>query len=194
MTKKISTAAFFLALLFTATVQAQDYAKFNFSAGLGLVPTFVADGANVTTPPLTFKASYQVTPSFSLGAFAGYSNSTSASPYLISDGQLAQMNNKQFLTGLRAEVRKNFDGKFDMYGGGMFGLNHTETKEVDSQTGATIDRDPYAPTPFNPNAPKSQLLYSGFVGGTYYLTKGIGLFAEVGYGVSLLNTGITIRI
>lgn len=194
MTKKIFNIAFCIAILGTLSTQAQNSSKFNFSAGFGLVPTFVADGAEVNTPPVTLRAGYQVTPSFNLSAFAGYSNSTSASPYLVSDGQLAQMNNKQFLTGLRAEVRKDFEGKFDIYGGGMFGLNRTNTSELDAQTGEAIVREPGTPTPFDPNAPKSQFLYSGFVGGTYYVAKNLGLFAEVGYGVSLLNAGFTVRI
>lgn len=194
MIKKFFNLAFFLTLAFATTVQAQNNAKFSFSAGIGLVPTFVADDANVNTPPLTFRAGYQVTPSFNLSAFAGFSNSTSSTPYLVTDGQLAQMNNKQLLTGLRAEIRKDFDGKFDVYGGGIIGLNRTETTEYDYNTGDVIVRNPDAPTPFDPNAPKSQFLYSGFIGGTYYFAKNVGLFAEVGYGVSLLSTGITVRL
>lgn len=194
MTKKIFHLAFLLTLAFAATTQAQNHAKFNFSAGLGLVPTFVADNADVNTPPISFRAGYQFTPTFSLSAFAGYSNSTSATPYLVTDGQLAVRNNKQFLTGLRAEFRRDFEGKFDVYGGGMLGVNRTNTTETNYQTGTSIVREPGAPTPFDPNAPKSQLLYSGFVGGTYYVAKNMGVFAEVGYGVSLLNAGFTVRI
>ena len=194
MTKKIINVAFFTALAFFTSLQAQDNSKFTMSAGLGLVSTFVADGAEVNTPPMTFRAGWQVSPSFNLSAFAGYSNSTSANPYLVNDGQLAQMNNKQKLFGIRAEVRKDFEGKFDIYGGGMLGINRSQIREFDSQNGTVIVREPGAPTPFDPNAPKSQVLYSGFVGGTYYVAKGLGLFAEAGFGISLFTTGITVRI
>jgi hypothetical protein len=37
-------------------------------------------------------------------------------------------------------------------------------------------------------------MYSAFVGGTFYMLDQVGVFAEVGYGVSLLNAGLAFRL
>ena len=102
--------------------------------------------------------------------------------------------NKQYLFGLRGELRKEISGKFEMYGGGLLGYNHTSIREYDALSKQTISRDADGPTPFDPNQSNGKFLYSGFVGSTYYLHPSVGVFAEVGYGISLLNTGLTIRL
>lgn len=190
--------AFALALICATSLNAQQnplqHGKFNVSAGVGLVPTFVADGAETNTPPITLRVGYHISKNFNLTAFAGYSSTTSNSPYLVSDGQLANVTNKQFMTGLRGEVRKDFEGKFDIYGGGLMGYNHTNRNEFDAITGEAVVREVGAPTPFDPNESEGKFLYAGFVGGTYYIQNGIGIFAEAGYGVSLFQTGITFRM
>ena len=184
-----------LCMLLTSTVLlAQSTGKLSLSAGIGVLPTFIADDATVNTPPINARLTYQMTPAFSLSGFVGYASSTSNSPFIISDGQQALVSNKQTLFGLRGELKKSITEKFEVYGGAMLGYNHSNIREFDKATGASIIRDPEAPTPFDPDRPNGELLYSGFVGTTYYVHKGIGLFAEVGYGVSLLNAGITIKI
>lgn len=185
------------AFLFSATLtqaQSTQIGKLSFSAGIGIVPSYIADDAVVNTPPVNARLTYQFTQNFSLSGFVGYSSATTNSPYIISDGQQTLLSNKQTLVGLRGEMRKEISQKFDVYGGGMVGFNHSNLREFDKNTGETISREVDGPTPFDPNASNNNFLYSGFVGSTFYFTKDIGVFAEVGYGVSLLNTGVTIRI
>lgn len=188
---------FILTTLFTmsftaALAQAQN-GKLTISAGVGFEPTFYADKATVNTPPVSLKIGYQVTPAFSVNAFGGYSSATSQS-YLISDGQLANVTNKHVLLGLRGELRKELSKRFDVYGGGMLGVSIANIKETDALTGQDVGREPQGPTPYDPNAPKGKLIYAGFVGGTFYLTNYVGVFAEAGYGVALLNAGFTFRL
>lgn len=187
-------AAFCLLFVSTALFSQTDNGKLSFSVGVGVTPTFLADNATVNTPPLNARLTYQFTPSFQLSGFVGYSSSTTATPLLVSDGQLSLTNNKQTLFGLRGEMRKEINEKFDFYGGALLGYNHTNKREFDMNSGDTIIRDSEGPTSFNPNAKKGQFLYSAFVGSTFYFTKNVGLFAEIGYGVSILNTGFTVRI
>ncbi len=184
-------------LIFTSinlSAQTPSNGKFNISAGIGLVPTFVGDATNLNVPPLSLRIGYQVAPSINLSAFGGFSSYTLASPYLISDGKAATLSNKQYLAGVRGEVRKDFSGKFDIYGGGMLGYTHASTREFDPATNETVVRPPKTPSPYNPNGPDNGLLYAGFIGSTYYLHPGIGAFAELGYGVSLFNVGLTVRM
>lgn len=197
MRSVISLAFCSLMLLVFSTLHAQTPAsqpgKFNISAGIGLVPTFVSDGANMNTPPVSLRIGYQVASNINVSAFGGYASYDLASPYLISDGLPASLTNKQYLAGLRGEVRKDLSQKFDVYGGGMLGYSHADIREFNQQTGETITRPENTPSPYNPEGPESGLLYAGFVGSTFYLKQGVGLFAEAGYGVSLLNMGVTLR-
>jgi hypothetical protein len=36
--------------------------------------------------------------------------------------------------------------------------------------------------------------YNVFVGGRYYFTDNIGAFAELGYGISILNLGLCVKL
>lgn len=184
-------------LLATFSLQAQtsnfQQGRFNVSAGFGVVPTFVADGANVNMPPVSLRVGYQVGPNINLSAFGGYSSYDQKSPHLISDGQLAMLSNKQFMAGLRGEVRKEVSDRFDVYGGGMLGYSHASSREFNPLTGEPVVRPVNTPTPYDPNGPNKGLLYAGFLGSTFYLRQGVGFFLEAGYGVSLLNTGVTLR-
>lgn len=182
-------------ILFSTAAIAQDNGgRLSFSAGVGALPTFLADDAAVNTPPVNARLTFDVSPSFRLSGYVGYSSSTSNSPFVISDGQLSLINNKQTVFGLRSEMKRLVGEKFEVYGGALLGYAITDKREFDKTTGETIIREIDGPTPFDPNASNKKFLYSAFVGTTFKVTNGIGLFAEFGYGISLLNTGITINI
>ncbi len=183
----------FSTLTLTAQNNSNHFSKFNFSVGAGLVPTFVADGANTSLPPLTFKAGYQISRNFSLNGFVGFAEADSK-PGLVSDGKLVYTRNTQFVTALRGEWKKPVNNKLDIYGGGMFGLSHSRIRQYEVATGQEFVRQSGTPTPFDPNASAGKFFYSGFVGGQYFFRKNIGLFLEAGFGVSLLNTGIVVRL
>ncbi len=179
---------------FSLFSQSPATGKLSLSAGIGVVPTFLADNATVNTPPVSVRLAYRVTPAFQLSGYAGYSSSTSNSPFIISDGVQSLISNKQTMLGLRGELRKDLNKKVDVYGGALFGYSHTSIREFDKNTNETIIREPNTPTHIDPNRPDDRFLYAGFVGATYYFTKNVGLFTEAGYGISLLNTGFTIKI
>ena len=195
MKKQIVILGF--ALLSTLTLTAQNktsnYSKFNLAIGAGLVPTFVAGGATASLPPLTFKAGFQVSRNFGLSGFIGYAKADSK-PNLVSDGKLVYTNNTQIVAALRGEWKKPVSEKIDIYGGGMFGLSHSRIREFDLANGQEFVRQPNAPTPFDPNAAEGKFFYSGFVGGQYFFRKNLGIFLEAGFGVSLLNTGFSVRL
>ena len=165
--------------------------NFNFSAGYGLVPTFLADGGTSNIPPLSARLGYSFSQHFNLSGYFGYSASTSK-PTLYSDGIYSQFKNDFMMMGLRGELRSQRSEKFDIYGGFMLAYNHPIVKEVAVEGGSEIIREEGVPRGFN--TPEGQLLYSGFVGGTYFVTKKIGVFAELGYGISMLNTGLSFKL
>jgi len=179
-----------LCLLSLATLNAQT-SRINLSAGVGFEPTTKMDGATVNTLPMMFKLGYQVTPMFSLNAIGGH-YSTSSKPTIANDGIELTSTTQQTFVGLRGELKKGLGERFEVYGGASMGY---VSKKITEKTanGAVFLRNPEAPTKTDPNAPKGEMLYAGFVGTNFFVTKHIGLFAEVGYGVSLLNAGITAK-
>ena len=173
-----------------ATAHSQS-GKLNLSAGIGFEPTTLMDDASVNTMPLTFKLGYQISPMFSLNAIGGYS-ATTAKPRFINDGLAIQSTNQQTFLGLRGELKKGLGERFEVYGGASLGYMRQNITEK-TTSGRDYLQVAGAPSSNDPNAPNGRLMYAGFVGSTFFVQKHVGLYAELGYGVSLLNGGITLR-
>ena len=163
------------------------------SAGVGVLPTFLGENAKTAVPPVSLRIGYNFSRRFNLSGYFGFTD-VSTKPKLFSDGLASQNRNQFTVTGLRAEIRQEISKKFNLYGGAMLGYSHSKLEETDPFTGQAIVRDPEAPTPYDPNAPKGQVIYAGFVGAHYFFQKKLGVFAELGYGISIVNLGLTIRL
>lgn len=196
MKNQIAINLFILTLLSTAAAHAQSQKSFprvSIAVGTGLTASAVlGDGTNVM-PPLNARIGYQISRNFGLSAFAGYSVLDSKS-YIESDGKLIYAQNRQLVTGLRAEFKRPVNKFLELYGGGMMGYSTSDMTEYDQSNGSTFTRPVDGPTPFDPNAPKGSFHYSGFVGAQYFLKNNLGTFLELGLGASLLNLGLTVRI
>jgi hypothetical protein len=179
-----------LCLISMATLQAQS-GKFNISAGVGFEPTTKMDGATVNSMPVMIKLGYQITPLFSINAVGGHV-STNSKPTIANDGIELNTTTEQTFAGLRGELKKGLGERFEVYGGATVGYINKKVTEK-TATGALFTKNPAAPTKTNPNQPNGSMLYAGFVGANFYPTKHVGLFGEIGYGVSLLNAGITLK-
>lgn len=70
--------------------------------------------------------------------------------------------------------------KLDVYGGAMLGYN---IAKYSSDSGDSSLENSYG----------SGLGLTGFVGGRWFFTESIGAYAELGYGVSVLNVGISFK-
>ena len=66
--------------------------------------------------------------------------------------------------------------------------------QLGENAGEPKELGPSKDAPYKYKKPEAKLLPSGFVGGTWFATKRIGVFGEIGYGISLFNTGIQIRL
>ncbi len=186
------------ALTNTLTLSAQSStsttpSRFTVSAGVGLFPTYYKAHESTGLLPLTFKFGIDVSKNISLGAFFGYS-STTAKPQIFSDGSNSYITNKTKVLGLRSEFRKAFSEKVQGYGGSMVGYFHADVKEYNNSTKALVVRPAGGPTPFNPKEKKGKLVYTAFMGATVQVAKKVNIYGEIGYGISIANLGITIRI
>lgn len=167
--------------------------RFTISTGVGIVPTYYKAGEGSKFLPLSVKFGIDVSKSFSLGVFGGYS-STTAKPNIFTDGFETYIVNKTKVLGLRAEVKREFSDRIKGYGGAMIGYHHADVKEFNNGTKALVIRSADAPTPFDPNVKKGKVTYSAFMGATVSFTKRLNLYAELGYGISIANLGFTVRI
>jgi len=143
--------------------------------------------------PVQLQLGYRVSKKFSVSTFAGYAAATS-DPRTFSDGFATYLENKSFSMGIRAELRHEVSQRVEIYGGSLLGYHRANIREYLAGTNETFLRDIEKPTPYNPNPTSGSLLYSAFVGTTYFIKKGFGVYGEIGYGISLLNFGVTFRM
>ena len=184
----------FLCMLMICTIlSAQSPAgSYLISAGIGILPTYTGKTTETTFSPICFQVGYRVSNVFSLNAFAGYTEASST-PRFISDGIESYVTNKTTILGLRGQLHKSITKKVEIYGGAFLGRAFFNTHEKDVNTGEEVIRLENEPTPYDPNAPKGQFMYSGFIGGKYWFSKIIGIYSEIGYGVSFINSGFSVN-
>lgn len=70
--------------------------------------------------------------------------------------------------------------KLDVYGGVMLGYNIVSYSVEGNDAGLN-------------NNYGSGLGFSGFLGGRWFFSESVGAYAELGYGVSVLNAGVTFK-
>lgn len=189
---KLLPLVFLCTILSISVLSAQSTKKFQVSTGIGIAPVYHGKNANTDVPALNLQFTYQVGENFSLGAFLGYSASTS-DERIFSDGLHSKVENKTTAFAVRGEFKKDWNDKLQLYSGLMVGYKAFNLKEIDTQTGELVQREPNAPTPYNPNQPNGDLLYSAFVGAKYFFKDQIGVYGELGYGLSLFTIGTAIK-
>ncbi len=193
MTKLFPLTSLCILLVSTVLCAQSPVGSFSISTGIGIIPTYTGKTASTNIPALSLQVDYRVSEKFSLGAYAGFTEATST-PREFSDGTVSQVNNKTSMFGLKGQFHRDFSDKIQLYGGFLIGLSRFNTTETDINTGEVVKRQPDQPTPYNPNAPKGQFLYSGFVGSKYSINPKLGFFTELGFGISLVNLGFKIQL
>lgn len=189
--------ALFSLALNSASAQNQVYKKGNINAsvGVGLLPTFLAGNGEVNMIPVNIKVGYNVTDNYNVNLYTGFSSATSAA---VKDhnGNMRDYENNFLMIGLRNELHAVKSEKFDIYGGFMVGYNKSFIKETIYEVN-TPEEDIDAPSKVQPTKHRpegSKVLLSGFVGGTYFVTPKLGVYGEIGYGVSLVSLGATFKL
>ncbi len=118
----------------------------------------------------------------SLAAFGGYSLSRSRMQELC-DSVSASWLNASWFAGLQVGFHYTRVEDWDIYGGFSLAYQHIKIKVDDPGVIAAMKCRGIKPEQGNP-------FYTAFIGTRYALTGRISLFAELGYTVSLLQTGI----
>lgn len=145
----------------------------NLNVGFGLGNNLVA--GNQTVPPIGASFEYGIKDEISIGGYLGYTSSEFATGF-GGDWTYAYT-----IIGARGAYHYDFLGneKIDTYGGVMLGYYIVSVDYGDS--GITT------------GGATNSFAFAGFIGGRYAFTDKIGAFAELGYGIALLQLGANIK-
>jgi hypothetical protein len=154
----------------TATAQ-YEKGQIDLNIGAGLGASFGTGTGSL--PPLSLSLDFGINDNISLGAYAGYYGTTFAS--IGSDWTYTYI-----LLGARGAYHHQFVESLDTYAGALLGYNM-----------ASVDYGGAAPA-ITPNI--GGIIYAGFVGARYHFGNSFGLFGEVGYGISYLTLGVTLKL
>jgi len=189
--KKVLLSLAVLALALTAAQSQVVFKKgsVDFAAGVGLVPTYVADGAHINMLPVNVRLGYRLSNNFSMSAFAAYSASEKNN-VVRPDESIENIKNQDLTLGLRGAVHAVRAERYDIYGGFMLGYNMPNTDITQVSGPKTETPLPGGLTPSFSRPATNKLTYSGFIGASYLTGRNLGFFGEIGYGISLFNVGM----
>ena len=158
-----------------STAQAQyEKGQIDVNLGVGLLPTFFGSGVESTLPPIGLSVDYGVTDNISVGGYAAYASANFGS------GFGSDWKYNYTIIGVRGAYHFNVNNdRFDPYGGALLGYNIISVDYGDS--GITS------------GGAASAAAFSVFLGGRYRFTDNIGAFAELGYGISILQLGLNLK-
>lgn len=153
---------------------------------VGLVPTFLADGAQQKLIPLNIGADFMVGDNFSIGGTFGHSISETGSKEFIGD-ERGNLKNSYYEFALKTGLHVTKHDNMSIYGGLSlsYHLSHIQAVEGDLKKIAYHT---------GIQSTSSKLIPGGYMGFKYAIKKKITLMAEVGYGVSIFRMGVGYRI
>lgn len=177
------TKSFWLAALIsfaTYGLNAQseyEEGQIDVNLGVGLIPTF---GLGDVGLPLSVSVDYgfreEVGPGdVGIGGYIGYSGSTDNDP------NFGDVTRTYVIVGVRGTYHIDLIEGVDTYAGLLAAFN-VATVSVENN-----------PAGFNIPSAGGGAGYSLFAGGRYYFTDNLGVFAEVGYGISIINGGLSVK-
>ena len=182
----LSVLLFSLAQMATAQHNRGADHRLDINAGIGILPTYVKDAGKMVSPPLSLSADFRLSRNFSLGAFTGYSV-TETGLRAMRDGGTAEWRNSTTLAGLRMAVRSSQMGPWNIYGGMTLAYAHADIEIMEGQLEKVKAEKGIRES-------SGKMIYGGFFGGRYSLTPHLGVFGEVGFGISLASVGLSVRL
>ncbi|MCB0644147.1 MAG: hypothetical protein KDC44_21030 [Phaeodactylibacter sp.] len=173
-----------------------DKGDFSLDLGVGVIPFFAIDNGTTDVWPISLNLSYRIQKHFTVAAFAGYTAATSA-PILLADGIPVQYRNNQWVFGLKGAAHAYAFDRVEFYGGIQMGYSLPNVTELSAPLSPGQEPiDPTAPSqdaPYKYKPATGKMVYGGFVGSSFLISERISVFGEVGYGVALLNAGVSLK-
>jgi hypothetical protein len=192
---KKAALVLFIAIISVSTTHAQFFEKGTnvISAGVGLGGHFGSFSYGSQTPGFSLQYERGVWDIggpgvISLGGYVGTKGYKYSGDY---GGYHFSQKWNYTIIGLRSAYHYNGinNGKFDVYGGLMLSYNILSYKYSDNFT----NNGNYYGVNGSTGSYGSTVGLTAYVGGRYLFTDHIGAFAELGYGVSILNLGLAVK-
>lgn len=161
-----------------------------FGIGLGMVPTYAADATTTIVPPLSAQLDVFLSPNFSLGTYLAYSKTEGENLY-ANAGISEEFVNDTWMVGLRSSFHSNDLNDWRVYGGFVVGATLPSIDKTVELLPGENQRDDELPSFSRPS--ENGFLFSGFVGTRRYLNDNWSAFGELGFGISLVNLGLSYK-
>lgn len=197
--KKILLAIFVTASM---AIQAQAFkqGQVNINLGLGVGNTFIYVGATSVLPLINLSGEYGITDDIGAGLYLGYTGAsyTYSGSYFKAGGYYTYQDKYRwnfFIVGVRSAYHFNnllklsdtkVGDKLDLYAGLMLGYNIASYSYTSNDPGH----------PYNTYSTSSYggVAWNVFAGARFMFSERVGVFGELGYGVSVFNGGLTFKI
>ncbi|OJV35993.1 MAG: hypothetical protein BGO29_14290 [Bacteroidales bacterium 36-12] len=195
MTKKIF---FTLILVFTCSVFVSVNAKDIFSKGdqavgigIGIGSYYGGDGYSSGIPPISVSYERGIVEgllngkgSIGVGGYAAYTSNKWEGSYFNGTTDVTYGWKYNYIVlGARGAFHYQFVDKLDTYTGLMLGYNIVSSKYIGNNIAMSTT-----------NNNTSGFGFSAFIGGRYHFSPKYAAYAEVGYGISALELGLSIRL
>lgn len=175
MKKFVFVLAFALVGL-TYNAQAQfEKGQIDANLGVGFGASFAT--GSVSLPPVSLSLDFGINDNISLGGYLGYSSSNED---FAGFGANYSWKYTYIIVGVRGAYHFDLVDNMDTYAGLMLGYNV-----------ATVKYDGPGAAPASPSV--GGIAYSAFAGARYHFGESFGVYAELGYGIALLNIGVTMK-
>jgi hypothetical protein len=186
---KINCAALCALFLFAFTqLNAQMYTKGqqDLHFGVGLGSTFYGSGYKSVLPPINVSYEKGITENIGVGGYLGYASSRYN--YNGFGDYNYHWTYNYIILGVRGAYHYDLfkNPKLDTYGGIMLGYNIARAK--------FHSNDPYVNESNYTASSGGGITYSGFLGARYQFKPKLGAYAELGYGVAILNLGLRLKL
>lgn len=171
----ISAIVLLFTIVLTNEAQAQKFqqGQIDLNLGVGLGATF---GTGDIGLPLSLSLDYGINDNISIGGYVGYAGSNENLPFV------GEISYTYLIVGARGAYHFDVTENLDTYAGLLLGYNISSVSIENSIAGAP-ERDA-----------GGGFTYSIFAGARYHFTDKIGAFGEIGYGISVLNLGLTVKL
>ena len=180
-TKLFIASAIVFSTLNAASAQGYEQGDKLLNVGVGFGSTFLASGLKSTLPPVGLRFELGVTDKISAGAYMGYAV---ASHEMAAAGGNWEWKYSYVIIGARGSYHFVLTEKLDTYAGAMLGYN---------KASVTVTKPEGYAGPELPSAEAGGMIWGGHVGARYMFSEKIGAFGEVGYGIAVLNLGVTAK-